>query len=206
MTVKEAISELKYSRDMCYFDPSTGETGKPYSEECERMAQALDIAIEALKNESGEQSEQKTEDEKYHHYPKAEMKLKEILPLIRSAGYSNRDELGYSITLCPECEEWTWVKFNASSCILDVLGDLRVESIDAEEGNFKLWIITDDYNWISNSKGDTGEWIPVRNYWFKCSECDAHREMKSGFLENFCPCCGSKMRQGSIEILRSGAE
>ena len=55
MTVKEAIDELKYSRDMCYFDPSTGETGKPYSEECERMAQALDIAIEALKNGSGEQ-------------------------------------------------------------------------------------------------------------------------------------------------------
>lgn len=55
MTIKEAINELKYSRDMCYFDPSTGETGKPYSEECERMAQALDIVIEALKNESGEQ-------------------------------------------------------------------------------------------------------------------------------------------------------
>lgn len=51
MTVKEAIDELKYSRDMCYFDPSTGETGKPYSEECERMAQALDIAIEALEHE-----------------------------------------------------------------------------------------------------------------------------------------------------------
>lgn len=26
MTVKEAIDELKYSRDMCYFDPSTRET------------------------------------------------------------------------------------------------------------------------------------------------------------------------------------
>ena len=51
MTVKEAIDELKYSRDMCYFDPNTGETGKPYSEECERMAQALDIAIEALEHE-----------------------------------------------------------------------------------------------------------------------------------------------------------
>lgn len=51
MTVKEAIDELKYSRDMCYFDPSTGETDKPYSEECERMAQALDIAIKALECE-----------------------------------------------------------------------------------------------------------------------------------------------------------
>ena len=51
MTVKEAIDELKYSKDMCYFDPSTGETGKPYSEECERMAQALVIAIRALESE-----------------------------------------------------------------------------------------------------------------------------------------------------------
>lgn len=187
MTVKEAIDELKYSRDMCYFDPSTGETGKPYSEECERMAQALDIAIEALKNESGEQ------DEKYHHYPKTEKRLKEILPLIRSAGYSNRDELGYSITLCPECEEWTWVKFNASSCILDVLGDLRVESIDAEEGNFKLWIITDDYNWFRSPEGKTGKWIHVNKLWYKCSECDAHREMTGGFLEKFCPNCGARM-------------
>lgn len=38
MTVKEAINELKYSRDMCYFDPSTGETGKPYSEDSEEKA------------------------------------------------------------------------------------------------------------------------------------------------------------------------
>ena len=51
MTVKEAIDELKYSRDMCYFDPSTGETGEPYDEDCERMAQALDIAIKALEIE-----------------------------------------------------------------------------------------------------------------------------------------------------------
>jgi hypothetical protein len=193
MDVKEAIDELKYSRDMCYFDPSTGETGKPYSEEFERMAQALDIAIEALKNEFGEQSEQKTEDEKYHYYPKAEMKLKEILPLIRSAGYSNRDELGYSITLCPECEEWTWVKLNASSCLLDALGDLRVESIDAEDGNFKVWIITDDYNWFRSPEEKTGKWIHVNKLWYKCSECDTHREMIGGFLENFCSYCGAKM-------------
>lgn len=187
MTVKEAIERLKYDRERCYFNPSTGVAGEPYDDDCKEMAEALDIAIEALKNESGEQ------DKKYHHYPKTEKRLKEILPLIRSAGYSNSDELGYSITLCPECEEWTWVKFNASSCILDVLWDLRVESIDAEEGNFKLWIITDDYNWFRSPEGKTGKWIHVNKLWYKCSECDAHREMTGGFLENFCPCCGAKM-------------
>lgn len=51
MTVKEAIDRLKYDREMCYFDPSTGETGQPYSEDCKEMAEALDIAIEALTHE-----------------------------------------------------------------------------------------------------------------------------------------------------------
>lgn len=51
MTVKEAIERLKYDREMCYFNPDTGETGEPYDEECREMAQALDIAIEALNQE-----------------------------------------------------------------------------------------------------------------------------------------------------------
>ena len=83
-------------------------------------------------------------------------------------------------------------KFNASSCILDVLGDLRVESIDAEEGNFKLWIITDDYNWFSKPKKKTMRWIDARKECgdFMCSNCQ--------FLcctnqYNYCPDCGAKM-------------
>lgn len=60
MTREEAMQRLKYDREMCYFDPSTGEAGQPYSEDCKEMAEALDIAIRALENESGEQPEQKT--------------------------------------------------------------------------------------------------------------------------------------------------
>lgn len=52
MTVKEAIERLKYDREMCYFNPDTGEPGEPYDEECREMAQALDIAIGALESES----------------------------------------------------------------------------------------------------------------------------------------------------------
>lgn len=51
MTREEAMQQLKYDREMCYFDPSTGETGQPYSEDCKEMAEALDIAIEALESE-----------------------------------------------------------------------------------------------------------------------------------------------------------
>ena len=91
-------------------------------------------------------------DEKktFHSFPKSDgMKLREFLPMIRSAGYSNHDELGLPVIICPECEEWTWVEFNSvSCCILDLLGDLIVESIDVDNDKLKLWIKTDEFNWF----------------------------------------------------------
>ena len=39
----------------------------------------------------------------------------------------------------------------------------------------------------------TGHWIYVDRGYFKCSECDAHRDMPA-FLENYCPNCGADMR------------
>ena len=87
-------------------------------------------------------------EKKYHTFQKATMMFKDLLPMIRSAGYSNYDESGTSIILCPECEEWTWVKFNQHSGMLDLLGDLIVSSIDAEDGNIKLWIETKEFNYF----------------------------------------------------------
>ena len=85
----------------------------------------------------------------YRTFKKAEIKLRDLLPLIRLEGYSNFDELGTRIILCPECEEWTWVEFCASSALLDMLGDLTVTGIDAEsERKIQCWIKTDEYNWF----------------------------------------------------------
>ena len=86
----------------------------------------------------------------FHNFPKHDgIKLRALLPMIRSAGYSNYDELGLPVIICPECEEWTWVEFNSvSCCILDLLGDLTVESIDVDDDKLKLWIKTDEYNWF----------------------------------------------------------
>ena len=85
-----------------------------------------------------------------HYFEPATMKLKELLPLIRSASYSNLDELGTHIVLCLECEEWTWVDFNSSNCLLDILGDLEIENIDpCDEKTIRLWVKTDDFNWIN---------------------------------------------------------
>ena len=100
----------------------------------ELMKQAADAIEERMKE--------------YHTFKEAEIKLRKILPLLRCSGYSNRDELGTNIILAPECEEWTWVKFNASSGFLDLLGDLIVSGIDENEGDIRLWIETDDFNWF----------------------------------------------------------
>lgn len=93
-----------------------------------------------------------SEEEKYHTFPKKTMKLKDLLPLIRMSGYSNKDDGGKDIILSPECEEWTWAKFNENSCFLDLLGDIDVSSIDANEEDIQLWIEADDYNWFDIAK------------------------------------------------------
>ena len=84
----------------------------------------------------------------YHNFQKRTDKLRNVVALIRSSCYSHGDEGGMNIILCPECEEWTHVSFNMNSGLLDLLGDLTVESIDAEDGDILLWIKTDDYNWF----------------------------------------------------------
>lgn len=96
-------------------------------------------------------------EETFHTFCKAEITLRELLPLIRMSGYSNHDELGTKIILCPECEEWTWVTFNSSSGFLDLLGDLVVESVDAEDGDIRCWIKTDDFNWFKPREAHNGE-------------------------------------------------
>lgn len=90
------------------------------------------------------------EEKIYHTFPKSDgIKLRDLLPMVRSAGYSNYDELSMPVIICPECEEWTWVEFNSvSCCILDLLGDLTVESIDVDDNKLKLWIKPDEYNWF----------------------------------------------------------
>lgn len=49
MTLKEAIEVLKKDRDLCLFNPTTGEC-EPMNEDCRQSAEALDIAINALEN------------------------------------------------------------------------------------------------------------------------------------------------------------
>lgn len=85
---------------------------------------------------------------------KKTMLLKELLPMIRLSGYGFKDESGTNIILAPEVEEWTHVSFNTNSGLLDALGDLRVETIDAEDGDIKLWLVTEDYNWFMPKEGE----------------------------------------------------
>lgn len=47
MTREEAIAQLKMDRDLCSFNPMTGEE-EPMNEDCRKSAEALNIAINAL--------------------------------------------------------------------------------------------------------------------------------------------------------------
>ena len=49
MTREEAIAQLKMDRDLCNFNPMTGEE-EPMNEDCRKSAEALDIAINALES------------------------------------------------------------------------------------------------------------------------------------------------------------
>lgn len=95
--------------------------------------------------------------ETLHSFKGKTVKLRDLLPLIRLTGYSNKDEGGKNIKLCPECEEWTHVTFNENSGFLDLLGDLKVSSIDADEDDIILWIETDDYNWFNIDEKEKGD-------------------------------------------------
>lgn len=50
MTRDEAIAQLKMDRDLCNFNPMTGEE-EPMNEDCRKSAVALDMAIKALEQE-----------------------------------------------------------------------------------------------------------------------------------------------------------
>lgn len=90
----------------------------------------------------------------YHYFPRQTMKLRDVLAMVRPAMYSNYDEVGGRVILCPECEEWTWVEFVASNGLLDLLGDLIVESFNAtKDGAIQIWIKTDDFNWFEPKEG-----------------------------------------------------
>jgi hypothetical protein len=91
--------------------------------------------------------------EKYHHFSTATAKLKDVLALVRSGAYSNYDEGGEDIVICPECEEWTHVRFNSHSCLLDLLGELIVENISVHDGCLEVWIKTDEFNWFCDDGG-----------------------------------------------------
>ena len=88
------------------------------------------------------------QEKKYRTFPRKEMLLKDLLPMFRSSGYSTYDESGTNIIICPECEEWTHVRFNMHSGLLDLLGNLVVTNIDAADSDIVLWVETDEFNWF----------------------------------------------------------
>ena len=69
MTREETIARLKLDRDLCNFNPMTGEK-EPMNEDCRKSAEALDMAIKALDQVAKLRELQKNLAEKERFYAK----------------------------------------------------------------------------------------------------------------------------------------
>lgn len=166
MTVKEAIERLRYDREMCYFNPNTGETGEPYDEDCKVMADALDIAIKALEIEPvGDCISRQTAIDDAHSqiWYRLNPNMKERIDtwLVNLPSVTPKSE----ITL---------------EQAIDRLHELG-------------WIQEHDKVLTENSKAKAGKWSHDGSKWanrYICSECGYKL-----FDEptNYCPNCGAKM-------------
>lgn len=50
MTLEEAVNILKKDRDLCMFNPMTGER-KPMNEDCRQSAEAYDVILKELERQ-----------------------------------------------------------------------------------------------------------------------------------------------------------
>lgn len=123
MTLEEAKSILKKDRDLCMFNPMTGEQ-KPMNEDCRQSAEAYDrILTELTSSENDVCSEcefcesyklwneiHSSDDEHpkiYHEYTVALVcrswtKAKGKRRADRTTDYGHKG-LGYELNFCPEC-------------------------------------------------------------------------------------------------------
>ena len=94
MTIDEAITQLKMDRDLCNFNPMTGEE-EPMNEDCRKTAEALDMAIKALEQEPCEDAVSRKAIERMH---RNNIPIKRITP----PGLSNT----FSVQEISDIEMW----------------------------------------------------------------------------------------------------
>lgn len=73
------------------------------------------------------------------------IRLWDLLPIMRDPSFCRMDEYP-RVIISPESETWTWIYIPLSSGILDLLGDLIVTNIGADNDFVQLWIETGDFN------------------------------------------------------------
>ena len=94
MTRKEAITQLKMDRDLCSFNPMTGEE-EPMNEDCRKSAEALEMAIKALERDTP----MKVNIEKWI-YTQCPSGCGYELSTHHGDGYYSIDK---KLTFCPKC-------------------------------------------------------------------------------------------------------
>ena len=170
MTREEAIAQLKMDRDLCNFNPMTGEED-PMNEDCRKSAEALDIAIKALERQLEDAISRKAvvkyikaSDAELGHDSENEMVVEDILnmPPVTPVAYI------------------TTVKFSKED--IEELVNEKMKDIVAERKKGK---------WINRSSTSG---CGIRFVASECSCCNKKTFFDCDQLVyRYCPNCGAKM-------------
>ena len=183
MTREEAIAQLKMDRDLCNFNPMTGEE-EPMNEDCRKSAEALDMAIKALEQQPCEDtiSRQAAIDALAEWHDVAiTNRLNNLPPAQPSVSktetvedcISRQAAIDAAFSLCEDCDSGYCgscrVNYPGEKDVIKVIRNLPSAQPERKKGR---WIDMDDH--------------------VMCSCCGATHY---GSDKNFCPNCGADMRR-----------
>ena len=194
MPVEDAITQLKMDRDLCNFNPMTGEE-EPMNEDCRKSAAALDIAIKALERMSCKDViNKKLAIEQQERYMTIDYLKKMQEEYVEGEGYERHS--------FPE-----WYALNVAIKVLQETVPLAQES--CKDAISREAVI----QWLENATDDsiehaidsnlgfipsvtpiyrTGEWKSDGHGHIFCTACGETNV--SSWKSKCCPCCGANMK------------
>lgn len=194
MTREEAIAELKYARSMTEFDPMTGEVGFRNDED-KRQAEAFDMAIKALEQQSSED---------WYDVPSCEMTLEQA----RQAVKDLRKKLAEYLEQKPTAKNDLGVEDCVSRA--DVLQIL----LDYDYANENALVLKDIKALPPvTPQPKTGHWIDIMAGDMlaqACDQCNTFYPLAyTGGGHKYCPNCGCRMEsevQDTLAIIKENGK
>jgi hypothetical protein len=213
MTKKEMLAQLKHDRDLCNFNPSTGES-EPISEDCRKSAEALDMAIKALEQQSIN-CNATTEEIAQSFIADVEV-VKDYLPKCNSMEFPKTfDEFAKDYGFTDDKEIYTngshlipvfrvnqWIDHikqqpTSDDCVsrADLIDKLEI--LDKRYGSDFYWNvrkIVDSLPPVTPTRKSGLRWIERfdnEDKWLECPHC--HKDSNNAYA--YCPNCGANFKE-----------